>query len=122
MLQRSYRNDTFDLSDLDLHNGIEHDASLTRTWQNHLMILCSRTIIGEDSALVPDQSRPNLPLVRELLASASGIDQDGNPLLTRKDLSDALAKRRVQCRASNPHFSNSFFHKMFGSSKYLFLF
>ena len=32
MLKRNYRKDTFDLADLDLHNGIEHDASLTRTY------------------------------------------------------------------------------------------
>lgn len=32
-LNRSYKNDTFDLQELDLHSekGIEHDASLTRT-------------------------------------------------------------------------------------------
>jgi Peroxidase, family 2 len=30
MLEKSYSKDTFDLSDLNLHNGIEHDASLTR--------------------------------------------------------------------------------------------
>jgi len=29
MLKRSYWKDSFDLADLDLHNGIEHDASLT---------------------------------------------------------------------------------------------
>jgi hypothetical protein len=32
MLKRDYERDTFDLADLDLHNGIEHDASLTRTY------------------------------------------------------------------------------------------
>lgn len=31
MLKKSYSEDTFDLEELDLHNGIEHDASLTRT-------------------------------------------------------------------------------------------
>ena len=31
MLKKNFYKDTFDLSDLDLHNGIEHDASLTRT-------------------------------------------------------------------------------------------
>ena len=31
MLNRNYNEDTFDLHELDLHNGIEHDASLTRT-------------------------------------------------------------------------------------------
>lgn len=30
MLKKDYYKDTFDLADLDLHNGIEHDASLTR--------------------------------------------------------------------------------------------
>jgi hypothetical protein len=33
MLQRNYMTDTFDLAELDLHNGIEHDASLTRAYQ-----------------------------------------------------------------------------------------
>lgn len=31
MLHKSYSADTFDLEELDLHNGIEHDGSLTRT-------------------------------------------------------------------------------------------
>ena len=31
MLNRNYNGDTFDLHELDLHNGIEHDGSLTRT-------------------------------------------------------------------------------------------
>jgi Peroxidase, family 2 len=31
MLNKSYSKDTFDLAELDLHNGIEHDASLTST-------------------------------------------------------------------------------------------
>jgi len=100
MLHRSYRKDTFDLKDLDLHNGIEHDGSLTR----------------EDSAIVQDQSKPHIPFIRELLASASGRDQDGNALLTKKDLSDYLTKRRVDAQATNPNYTNSLFHKMFGSS------
>jgi hypothetical protein len=29
MLKKNYSKDTFDLADLNLHNGIEHDASLT---------------------------------------------------------------------------------------------
>lgn len=32
MLKRNYSDDVFDLEELDLHNGIEHDASLTRTY------------------------------------------------------------------------------------------
>ena len=30
ILERNYWTDSFDLSDIDVHNGIEHDASLTR--------------------------------------------------------------------------------------------
>jgi hypothetical protein len=30
LLNKSYANDTFDLEELNLHNGIEHDASLFR--------------------------------------------------------------------------------------------
>ena len=30
MLNKSYGKDTFDLAELNLHNGIEHDGSLTR--------------------------------------------------------------------------------------------
>jgi hypothetical protein len=30
MLKKNYSKDTFDLQELDLHNGIEHDASLVR--------------------------------------------------------------------------------------------
>ena len=32
MLNKSYKKDTFDLEELDLHNGIEHDGSLTRAY------------------------------------------------------------------------------------------
>ena len=32
MLKKSFSKDTFDLAEIDLHNGIEHDASLTRTY------------------------------------------------------------------------------------------
>jgi hypothetical protein len=33
ILNRSYKTGRFDLSDIDVHNGIEHDASLVRTCQ-----------------------------------------------------------------------------------------
>lgn len=39
MLDRNFSKDTFDLGELDLHNGIEHDASLTRT--SHLYSSCN---------------------------------------------------------------------------------
>ncbi|KAF9467227.1 Chloroperoxidase [Collybia nuda] len=100
MLKKSYSKDTFDLEELNLHNGIEHDASLTR----------------EDVHFQADQGVPHLPFIKELLASATGKDKDGNPLLTPTDLSRISAQRRVDARATNPEFSLSFSHKMFGSS------
>ncbi|TFK31259.1 Chloroperoxidase [Crucibulum laeve] len=100
MLKRNYRRDTFDLAELDVHNGIEHDGSLTR----------------EDSVHVPDQGTPHRPFIEELLASATGKDKEGNTILTIADLSRYSAKRRVDARTSNPSYSLSFFHKMFASS------
>ena len=40
MLKKSYGKDTFDLEDLDLHNGIEHDASLTREFTFFFFLRC----------------------------------------------------------------------------------
>lgn len=97
-LGRSYWTDTFDLEELSKHNAIEHDASLTR----------------RDAALMPDQGKPDLPLVHELLACATG---DGGKVLTKHDLSQQLAKRRSDARAENPNYSESLFHNMFGSAK-----
>jgi hypothetical protein len=100
MLKKNYKKDTLNLSDLDLHNGIEHDASLTR----------------EDSAIVPDQSTPHIPYVKELLSYATGKDNEGNAILTPADLARYSSKRRAEARASNPEFTLAFIHKMFGSS------
>lgn len=106
-LDRSYWSDRFDLAELSKHNAIEHDASLTR----------------QDAALVPDQGRPDLELVEELLKGATGKMPDGSPQLTKKDLSLALSKRRVAARKTNKEYSESLFHNMFGSAKYVvFLF
>jgi len=100
MLHKSYSKDTFDLEELSLHNGIEHDASLTR----------------QDAALEPDQAKPHVPLVRGLLEAATGKDPDGSAILTAADLSRYSAIRRADAKATNDQFSLSFFHKMFGSS------
>ncbi|TFK75585.1 Cloroperoxidase [Pluteus cervinus] len=100
MLKRSYSKGTFNLKDLDLHNGIEHDASLTR----------------QDVYFQPDQGKPDIPLVKELLASATGKDKDGNVLLTSEDLAKVSGKRRAAARDSNPEFTLATEHKMFGSS------
>ncbi|KAK4554220.1 hypothetical protein LTR86_008748 [Recurvomyces mirabilis] len=101
-LNRSYSKDKFDLEDLSLHaeNAIEHDASLTR----------------QDTAICPDQSKPDLELVHDLLATATGKMPDGTAQLTKSDLSKALSKRRADARKTNPKYSESFFHNMFGSA------
>ncbi|KAI5899704.1 Cloroperoxidase [Schizophyllum commune H4-8] len=101
MLGRSYARHTFDLADLDLHNGIEHDASLTRL----------------DSALAPDQGTPHEPFVRELLDSATGRDaRTGEPRFTVADLSKISARRRVQARATNGAYSLEKVHQKFSAA------
>ncbi|KZT08139.1 chloroperoxidase-like protein [Laetiporus sulphureus 93-53] len=96
MLNKNYWTDTFDLEDIDVHNCIEHDASLTR----------------EDSYLVADQTKPSKQLVEALLASATGP----GGALTAADLSRYSGKRRMDARRTNGQFSMSTFHKFFGSS------
>ncbi|TFY79194.1 heme-thiolate peroxidase [Hericium alpestre] len=117
ILDRSYVSGTLDLEDVDVHNGIEHDASLTR----------------EDAFFLPSQSQPSPSRVQELLACASGpalppsvmpvkpSEADAklnlNRSLTLADLARLTSKRRAESRKHNPQFSLSTFHKMFGSSK-----
>jgi Peroxidase, family 2 len=100
-LNKSYWKDTFDLEELSKHNAIEHDGSLTR----------------QDVAHVKNQGKPDLELVNWLLSTASGKFPDGSPELTKKDLSYALSKRRVDAKKTNKDYSESLFHNMFGSSK-----
>jgi len=100
LLKKSYKADTCDLADINMHNGIEHDASLTR----------------QDYKFDPDQGKPYLPFIEDLLASATGKDADGNLMLTAADLSRYSGKRRADARATNPDFTLDTFHKVFGSS------
>ena len=73
---------------------------------------------GEDCALIPNQGKPHIPFIDELLASATGKDKEGNPSLTLKDLAAFSSKRRVDARDSNPEYTLDLFHKLFGSSKW----
>lgn len=104
-LNKSYSKDTFDLAELSLHapNAIEHDASLTR----------------HDAALQPDQSKPDLQLVDELLKEATQKTTTGAPQMTKTDLSRALSKRRAEARSTNKDYTESKFHNLFGSAKYV---
>ena len=73
---------------------------------------------GKDFALEPNQGAPHVPFVDELLASATGKDKEGNPILTLKDLAAYSSKRRVDARDSNrEYYKLDFPHKLFGSSK-----
>ncbi|KZP06099.1 Cloroperoxidase [Athelia psychrophila] len=99
-LSKDYAKDTFSLHEIDKHNAIEHDGSLTR----------------DDVYHVSDQSQICVPFVEGLLASATGKDAHGAPLLLPKDLSAYSGKRRADARATNPEYTTSLAHRMFGSS------
>ncbi|KAI6096027.1 hypothetical protein EDD16DRAFT_1675380 [Pisolithus croceorrhizus] len=95
MLNKDYNKDTFDLEELNLHNGIEHDGSLTRL----------------DTAFQPNQGKKHVPYIEELLSSATGND---GSLLTMKDVSGMLSKRRAESKANNSQYSLGLSHKIFG--------
>lgn len=84
------------------------------------VLVCQNNLfLGLDSALQPDQSIKHVPFIEELLAAATGEDKNGNAVITTKDLSRMLGKRRAVARAVNKEFSLSFIHKIFGSTKYV---
>jgi hypothetical protein len=105
-LKKWYWIDRLDLADLSLHSddAIEHDGSLTR----------------QDTALVPDQSKPDLQLVHDFLKEATGKMSNGSPRLTIPDLSRALSKRKAEARRTNSEYTESFRHNVFGGAKYVF--
>ncbi|KAF8452558.1 Chloroperoxidase [Boletus edulis BED1] len=100
MLKRDYNKDTFDLEELDLHNGIEHDGSLTRL----------------DTALQPNQAIKHVAFIEELLSFATSKDADGKALLTERDMSRISGKRRAEAKVTNKHYTMSLYHKFFGSA------
>ena len=119
ILDRDYNTDTFDLSDIDVHNGIEHDASLTRKLPCHHSAILHELMVshssGEDSYFSQDQGKPAVPRIEKLLASGTGPNGD----LTPADLSRELGKARVESKRNNPQYSQQTRHKLFGSSKYV---
>jgi hypothetical protein len=65
-----------------------------------IMLTLSLLSTGEDSYSCPDQSIIAVPLIEQLIASASGKDAEGKPLLTPKDLSQALSQRLADSQMS----------------------
>ncbi|KAF7291272.1 hypothetical protein MIND_01271000 [Mycena indigotica] len=96
MLHKDFHKDTFDLAELNLHNGIEHDASLTR----------------RDAHFDAAQDAPHLPYVDALLSAASGP----GGALTLEDLARVSAGRRTESRRDNPAFSLAKVHKGFSGA------
>lgn len=69
ILNRSYMTGRFDLSDIDVHNGIEHDASLVRK--------CQTTISPLPALSVPTWlAKPTIHVA--LRASGKGVTQPNN--------------------------------------------
>jgi len=86
-----------------------------------IMLTFSLLSTGEDYYHCHDQSIIAVPLIEQLIAYASGKDAEGKPLLTPKDISQALSQRRADSHDTNPEFSTSLVHRMFGSAKFVSL-
>ncbi|KAF8509525.1 heme-thiolate peroxidase [Hysterangium stoloniferum] len=95
ILRRDYKNATLDLSDISVHNGIEHDGSLTRY----------------DTFTHPDQSKPDEGLVNDLLS----LSKDGKTI-TASDLSQAITTRMAHSKQTNGQFSLSTIHSFFAGN------
>ncbi|KIJ49270.1 hypothetical protein M422DRAFT_161837 [Sphaerobolus stellatus SS14] len=94
VLKRKYT-DKLDLSDINVHNGIEHDGSLTR----------------RDSFFQPDQSYPDEELIKGFLESCADDKK-----MTAADVSRALSKRFSDSKKNNGQFSLQSIHLFFGAS------
>lgn len=99
-MKRDYHKDTLDLAELDLHNFIEHDGSLVR----------------KDTRFCPVQGTISVPLIEQLLAHSSATDHAGRTIMTMPDVTAALKQRFADAKATNPDFTTSTPHMMFGAS------
>lgn len=61
MLKKSYWKDSFNLADLDLHNGIEHDASLTREHLISVSIPMNTSLVAQLTPPIPRTRHPPEP-------------------------------------------------------------
>ncbi|OCH84558.1 Cloroperoxidase [Obba rivulosa] len=96
ILCRDYWTGKFDLADIAAHNGIEHDASLTRNDVAHSL----------------NQSSSQQELTKELLEGGTGTDGD----LTPADFSHFASKRREHSRKTNQQYTMSTIHRVFSSA------
>ncbi|KAF8497382.1 Chloroperoxidase [Russula emetica] len=137
ILNRSYQTGRFDLSDIDVHNGIEHDASLVRrdtAEQFHqgmpdpaLVAAFIKSATGPPPSLqhtatpsqdpLPPNESPYFNVVAYVTKATSDLDLDLSRTLTSSDLSRRLGERRREAQRENGQYSQDFGHKMFGSSK-----
>ncbi|KAI0717887.1 Cloroperoxidase [Cerioporus squamosus] len=101
LLDRDLAHDSFDLSDVSVHNMIEHDASFCR----------------DEIYRDVQQATIATSVLEDMLASATGP----GGRLTTADMSRFLGKRRVQCRNDNPQFSLSLSQKFIGSTNAAFI-
>lgn len=114
--------DYFDLSDLNTHNLMEHDASLIRESSDHVLILRLDAELapcaGHDAIFEPNQALPARDLIATFLASATGPASKEHPKgqLTTADLSRCLTIRRAESKSENPTFRLESLHKSFSSS------
>jgi hypothetical protein len=100
LFEKNYFTDYFDLSDLNCHNGIEHDASLTR----------------HDTAFQPDQGKPALDLVRDLLSRGKSAGKGKPRYITPATIAAFSAERRAHSQSHNGQYTLGAFHKFFSAS------
>lgn len=133
ILNRSYGSGRFDLADIDVHNGIEHDASLVRRDTFHqvhqglpdgqlvAMLLKSATgpprkkdTQSASQGHLPPNESPYFNVAAHVAKATTDFDM--NRTLTPADLSRRLGECRRVAKASNGQYSQDTGHKMFGSS------
>ncbi|KAI9447126.1 Cloroperoxidase [Lactarius psammicola] len=133
ILDRSYSTGRFDLADIDVHNGIAHDASLVRRDNFHQFHqgLPDGELVAAllKSATGPPLKKATQPASQRSLPSNESpyfniaahvaketADLNLNRTFTAVDLSRRLGERRREAKANNGQYSQGTRHKLFGSN------
>ncbi|KAH8990856.1 Cloroperoxidase [Lactarius akahatsu] len=133
ILNRSYSTGRFDLADIDVHNGIEHDASLVRRDAIHqfhqglpdgeLVAALLKSATGPPPKKVtqpasqrslPSKESPYFDIAAHVAKATA--DFDANRTFTATDLSRRLSERRREAKANNGQYSQDTGHKIVGSA------